>query len=165
MASTIAPTLGTRHTHTCRGPALPNLSPNLPGRSCRIATRVAVARRPLRHLGYVVSEAKSSVQLNTTGEVGSQSHSLSLRTADPLTATGLVHRSLVTEAQNSRRVSSVTIITLHQARMSNRGGATSAVPATIPTPEHSSHSVNVRKGSKSANFCTMPGNGQHTDKI
>ena len=110
MAFMFAPTSGTGHTHTCRGPASPNLSSNLPGRSCGFATRVAAARRPSRQTGYVVSAAENVAQLKMVGEVGSQSHSLSLRTADPLTATGLVHRSLVTEAQNSRKVSSITII-------------------------------------------------------
>ncbi len=50
-------------------------------------------------------EAQNAVRLKATVEGGSQPYSLSLRTADPLTAIGLVHRTLVTEAQNSRRVS------------------------------------------------------------
>ena len=96
----------TWHSSVSRGPALLSLGLVLPGRSSNFATGIVFGRRPSKHVGYVVSEAKNDKQLSTTGEAGPQSHSLALKTADPLTAIGLVHRSLVTEAQNARRVSS-----------------------------------------------------------
>ena len=92
-------------SHICRQPAIPSLGLLLPGRPGAKFTRVAVLRRSSKSLGHIVSEAKSAVQLSAVGEVGTQTYSLSLRTADLSTATGLVHRGLVTEAQNSRRVS------------------------------------------------------------
>ena len=105
MASVKAPHAGSRRLmHTCGVTALPNLG-RLLGRSCILHTQVVPARRPSRQSGHGVIEAQTAVPLKATTEGGSQSYSMSLRTADPLTATGLVHRSLVTEAQNSRRVS------------------------------------------------------------
>ena len=105
MAPVKAPQAGCRRImHTCGVSALPNLG-RLLGRSCILDTRLVLARRPSRQFGYGVIVAQTAVRLKATVEGGSQSYSMSLRTADPLTATGLVHRSLVTEAQNSRRVS------------------------------------------------------------
>ena len=103
MAQVNAPQAASwRLAHTCRSPALRSLG--LLGRSCIVPARVVLARRPSRHFGHEIIQAQNAVQLKATGEGGSQPYSLSLRTADPLTAIGLVHRSLVTEAQNSRRV-------------------------------------------------------------
>ena len=51
--------------------------------------------------------ASVAAHLSAAGGADSQqSYSLSLSVADPVKATGLVHRCLVTEAQNMRRVSS-----------------------------------------------------------
>ena len=66
-------------------------------------------RRPFvcsKRIVTPVVSAKAAAELSFMGgDEGQQSYSLSLRTADPSTATGLVHRCLVTEAQTARRVS------------------------------------------------------------
>ena len=67
-------------------------------------------RRQPASSGRISSErisANAAAQLSAADGANSQhSYSLSLRTADPEKARGLVHRCLVTEAQNVRRVSS-----------------------------------------------------------
>lgn len=102
-------TAGSRGPHCCRGSPAHSLGlfPQI-GRSCRGLLRLPVTRRPSRNRTQIRSETNCAVQLRTVDEAAQQSYTLSLRTADPLTATGLVHRKLVAEAQNARRVSPST---------------------------------------------------------
>ena len=70
---------------------------------CHRRRQLATSRRIAS--GKIVASA--AVQLSAAGGADSQqSYSLSLSVADAVKATGLVHRCLVTEAQNVRRVSS-----------------------------------------------------------
>ncbi len=102
-------TAGSKGHQCCRGSPAHSLCsfPQL-GRSCRGFLRLAVTRWPSRIVVQPRCETGYAVQLRAVDEAAQQSYTLSLRTADPLTATGLVHRTLVAEAQNARRVSSGT---------------------------------------------------------
>ncbi|CAK0784026.1 hypothetical protein CVIRNUC_007229 [Coccomyxa viridis] len=81
---------------------------------CHRRRQLATSRRIAS--GKIVASA--AVQLSAAGGADSQqSYSLSLSVADAVKATGLVHRCLVTEAQNVRRGTSSTL-----TRSEVRGG-------------------------------------------
>ena len=102
-------TAGSRGPHCCWGSPAHSLGllPQI-GRFCRGFLRLPVTRRLSRNGTRIRSETSSAVQVRTVDEAAQQSYILSLRTADPQTATGLVHRTAVAEAQNARRVSPST---------------------------------------------------------